>query len=79
MENMKSKMPVIGTEVGKTFGLAQSQIQPQQEQLAQQQQQPVGSNNQQPVGQIGLAASGLQPQQGVQQNGYQILGAPKII
>ena len=76
MENIGIKLPNLGTPTT-TAGLAQSQVQPAQEQLNQP-QNATGLGMPAIGVEQGLAASGL-PQQGNQQNGYQILGAPRII
>lgn len=74
MEENGIKLPAIGSKVG-LAGMTQSQVQGNQDQLNQP-QNAVGLGM--PAQQQGLAASGL-PQQGNQPNGYQILGAPRII
>lgn len=76
MENIGIKLPSLGT-LASTAGLAQSQVQTAQEQLNQP-KNAVGLGMPTAETKQGLAASGLS-QQGNQQNGYQILGAPRII
>ena len=75
MEENGIKLPAIGSKVG-LAGMTQSQVQGNQDQLNQPQNVAGLGMPVQP--QQGLAASGL-PQQGNQPNGYQILGAPRII
>ena len=81
MEENGIKLPAIGSKVG-LAGMTQSQMQVNQDQLNQPQSNvglgmPTSSVGA-PAQPQGLAASGL-PQQGNQPNGYQILGAPRII